>query len=422
MPISRRNFNRLLVPGLAGLCGLRPGLVRAAPATSERKFLFVYARGGWDYSYVFAPLFDHSYVDSDPNSTTAESGGLTFVDSEDRPAVRTFFENYADRTCIVNGFEVPSITHPRCAQILFCGKAGLAIDDFPSILAANSKLDLPMPYTVLSGPAYTAEHTSLVVRVGAGGQLPKLLDGSMLAAGTQEFDPLSAGADTIVDRFVERRAAAHAAQATVGRNARFADRYDTVLGRIREVYDLGDPAAIFATEGGGSEVDTALDLLALDLSRCVLIQDNGRYSMSWDTHSNNSEQTFHYQLLFEKLLTIMEGVDARTTLDGRPLQEDLTIVVISEMGRDPRLNGQNGKHHWTWTSAMLIGAGVTGGRVVGGYDEFVMGMPMDRATGEVDESGTQISAADMGATLLALGDVDPGDHLVGADPVLGILS
>ncbi len=60
------------LPLLSGLFGL-PTQALAASA-SQRKFLFVFAGGGWDPTWVFAPMFDSPYVDSDPDATVAERG------------------------------------------------------------------------------------------------------------------------------------------------------------------------------------------------------------------------------------------------------------------------------------------------------------------------------------------------------------
>jgi hypothetical protein len=58
---------------------------------------------------------------------------------------------------------------------------------------------------------------------------------------------------------------------------------------------------------------------------------------------------------------------------------------------------------------MVIGAGVRGGQVVGGFDDSGFGAATDFASGEVLSDGPGITAANFGATLLALGDVDPGE-------------
>ena len=72
---------------------------------------------------------------------------------------------------------------------------------------------------------------------------------------------------------------------------------------------------------------------------------------------------------------------------------------------------------------MLLGSGVAGGQVVGAYDDDVVGAAMDLQTGETTSSGTRLQASHLGATLLALGDVDPGPYL-GEDvgPIEALLS
>ncbi len=417
---SRRRLLQASAATMGGaLVTAHPRVARASE--TERRFLFVYCYGGWDYSYVFAPLFDNDYVDSDPNSTAAEAHGVPYVDAETRPAVRTFFEAYADRACIVNGFEVPSVTHPRCRQFLFTGSGGGTKDDFPSILAGHSTSDLLLPYTVLSGPAYNASFASQVVRVGEDAQLPKLLDGTALDESDVALSLPSADTDALLDAYVRERTDSWLDAAGPGRPTRFGTAYQRVLQQIGEVDEIAGDLDFSATTTT-DQVLNGITLLELGISRCVTVQDMGLYGMSWDSHSANSDQTYHYELLFTLLNEIMAELDARTGLSGGPLSDEVTVVVCSEMGRDPRLNGSNGKHHWTYTSAMFVGAGVQGGRVIGSYDESVAGSPVDLESGEVSETGTKLEAKDIGATILALGDVDPGDYLNDADVLSAVLA
>ena len=109
------------------------------------------------------------------------------------------------------------------------------------------------------------------------------------------------------------------------------------------------------------------------------------------------------------------------TLPALAGSDEVTVVLVSEMGRDPRLNAQEGKHHWTHTSAMVVGSGIRGGQVVGAFDENVASSPVDLASGEVHSDDTYLLPSHLGATLLALGDVDPGDYLVDAPPIEAIL-
>ena len=70
----------------------------------------------------------------------------------------------------------------------------------------------------------------------------------------------------------------------------------------------------------------------------------------------------------------------------------------------------------------LIGAGLEGDRVVGELDENYYGMPVDPGSGDVNEDGQVLSAEAVGATLLALADVDPAEHVSGVQPLTGVIA
>ncbi|MBI3864761.1 MAG: DUF1501 domain-containing protein, partial [Planctomycetia bacterium] len=56
-------------------------------------------------------------------------------------------------------------------------------------------------------------------------------------------------------------------------------------------------------------------------------------------------------------------------LDQRGLLDETLVVVMSEMGRTPRINGNAGRDHWTFCySAVFAGAGIRGGTVYGASD------------------------------------------------------
>ena len=71
---------------------------------------------------------------------------------------------------------------------------------------------------------------------------------------------------------------------------------------------------------------------------------------------------------------------------------------------------------------MLLGSGFTGNRTIGAYTGSMGGSPIDFATGEQFEGGTLMTASSIGATLLAMADIDPADWALDSDPILGVLS
>lgn len=414
---SRRELLKHLA--LAGGLGMFPKRLSAsADALADRKFLFIFTLGGWDPTWVFAPMFGTG-VSYDAQSTAASVGGIDFVDSFDRPSVRRFFEQYAAQTCIVNGFEVRSVTHERCRRLMMTGKSQSDADDWPSILAGSVEGYI-LPHLVISGPAYTANYTTAVMRLGETGQLAGLLDGSALRESQMMTQALVGQTQSDVDQFVKSRLDQYAAGAGLGRQSRFAADFETSasqLNLVRTLQGLDLHVELNGITPVSERVKPALTCLAGGYSRCAIIAHEGLYDVGWDNHSNIAEQARHYELLFADLLAIFADMENRMGSTGKPLSEEVVVVVCSEMGRGPTLNATGGKDHWTFTSAMLIGQGIRGGQVVGAFDENLLGRPIDLASGAPTENGTLLSSENIGATLLALADIDPGE----AEPIAAIL-
>lgn len=398
--LNRRHFL-----GLGAACLALPRFARAG-APNGRRFLFIHAKGGWDTTFVFQPNFGGT-VEMEADATAAEVNGVPFVDSAQRPNVRAFLEAWGDRTCFVNGVEVRAISHERCTRIVQTGNAETGGDDWAARLAGNAA-DAPLlPYVVLGGTAFTSTYADRVVRVGTSGQLGKLLDGAALGESDTPVALPSATAQGAIDTFLRARTAALAPKSP------FATAYDAALA---DVAALGSYAGALDIGSYGTgcqqlagQLSTVWDIFGLGLARCALLEYSGWCSTGWDTHSQNSQQSLHYDELFEHLGLGLADLATRTGVTGAPLADEVCIVVFSEMGRTPWLNGGDGRDHWTFTSTMLIGAGVAGGRAVGGFDADGYGAGCDYATGDVVEGGPGIQAANVGATVLALGDVDPGE-------------
>jgi hypothetical protein len=85
----------------------------------------------------------------------------------------------------------------------------------------------------------------------------------------------------------------------------------------------------------------------------------------WDTHTRNfpilrDVNLPYFDLTFTALL---EDLEVRGLLD------ETLVVVMSEMGRTPRVNANGGRDHWTFCYSMfLAGGGVRGGAVHGASD------------------------------------------------------
>jgi len=114
---------------------------------------------------------------------------------------------------------------------------------------------------------------------------------------------------------------------------------------------------------------------------------------AWDTHTRNfailrENKLPHFDQTYTALLD---------DLDQRGLLDETLVVVMSEMGRTPKINGNAGRDHWTYCYSMFFaGAGIRGGTVYGASDAqaaFVKDKP--------------VSTADICATIYQCLGIDP---------------
>jgi hypothetical protein len=85
----------------------------------------------------------------------------------------------------------------------------------------------------------------------------------------------------------------------------------------------------------------------------------------WDTHTRN------YPILSEVNLPCLDQTYSALLedLDNRGLLDETLVVVLSEMGRTPTINGNGGRDHWTYCmSTFFAGGGIRGGTIYGESD------------------------------------------------------
>jgi hypothetical protein len=416
--LTRRSFFGL--SGAAAAALAMPGRARAASA-SKRKFIFVYAQGGWDPTRVFADGFDIGGVDMEVLAERATAGGISYVDHPDRPSVRAFFEQNHARSVVFNGVMVRSIAHEICTMISLTGTSSGVAPDWPAVIAARQAEARVLPHLVLGGPSFPGDLGVYVARTGSNGQLEALLSGDALDMSDIDLRHLRSPSQKLVDGFVAGRAAARADFPRSRIEAALLNDFDAAVAHMQELKDLQFEMD-FSTSGDlESQVPVAVDALAKSVSRCLTL--SAGTAGSWDTHAQNDDlQSPLWESLFSGILQLQAALAGTADPDGGMLLDNTSIVVLSEMGRTPALNGFIGKDHWPFTSVLLVGDGVTGDRVVGGWDDNWYGTPVDPATGETDETGQILSSEAVGATLLALADIDPGDYVSGVDPISGVLA
>jgi len=424
--LTRRALLRALGVSVAAAALPAAGLLRPvlSHATGPgRRFVFVFAPSGWDPTRVFEASFGRPGVSMEPQAEPWTLGDLRVVDHPGRPAVRAFFGAHAPRCAVLSGVLVRSIAHEICTEIALTGVTGGVGADWATRIGAAAADGYTLPSLVLSGPSFPGDQVFASARTGGAGQLQALIDGRALEASDLPVSGLARTEESVVDRYLLRRARGRAmAQGGELDRALAADvlRAHEKIAALKELrYDVR-----FSTGPGFDEqARVAVEALASGTSRCVSIAYTGSQQvLGWDTHANNDpQQSQLFEGLFAGLAGLVGLLDNTPGPAGGALSDETTVVVLSEMGRTPALNGLQGKDHWPYTSALLLGAGIRGGRTIGGYDALYYGRTIDPDTGEIG-GGTTLSAESLGATLLMVAGLDPAESLPGVAPIRAVLA
>ncbi len=404
--MNRRN---LLQSGAAlaalGAFGWHPRMARAA--AGERKFIFLFASGAWDSTFL-DPKHGSAYTDMNQDTATESSGGLSWCGLDLANATR-FFESWGSRTAIVRGIDAHSVGHDSGRQLTLTGTSASSFPDFPTLLADSGSGKYPLPHLVFSGPVFPGTRGGAVVRAG-GGTLLELIDGSLCGRADQPAPVLDQVSDAMLDEYVYQQVANFTAL-----------RGDLPgVGRVRTEALLDSTERAMEIEGrrfeaGLDELGTTLadqcikaaELMRLGLSRTAMIGIPG----GWDTHGGNEPQTLQWDALYEALDSLLWHLSITPGLATPWLIDEVVVVCLSEFGRTPAFNGSGGKDHWPYNSALVCGSGVKGNQVVGATDDALVGVPIDFATGLPSASGDMLGSEHLGTALLTLGGLDPQEHL-----------
>ncbi|AWM39709.1 hypothetical protein GobsT_19330 [Gemmata obscuriglobus] len=381
----RRDFLKLC--GLAGL-GLavpfRSRESRAAGKPTDEPypgpFYVVFnASGGWDTTYLMDPKgvngINRLYKDGDiltkgahkyaPNKAHAK-GGLCNED---------FYSEFGAELLTFNGLDYSTNNHSPGARYMATGK--LDSTEYPTFAALVAACRGPnCPLAFLTFGNYSA--TGNLVAMSRVPYLPSLkkialadaMDGNERSPYHDKF-----ALDRIEEALRETNEAAGAAprlpRAERAENMLYAAQVNSkALQRVAQYIPATSPKERMA-----QQVEIAL----ASFKAGVCVSANLTIGQ-FDSHANNDADQM--KLIPE----FLAGVAYLMRRAGElKIREQIVVVVQSEMGRTPDYNAGNGKDHWSIGSALFLGRGIKGNRVVGATDAKQFAMPLAPATLALDK-------------------------------------
>ena len=136
----------------------------------------------------------------------------------------------------------------------------------------------------------------------------------------------------------------------------------------------------------------------------------------WDTHDDNFDRVEN------NAATLDQGLSALLAdLSSRGMLDETLVVLASEFGRSPKINGNNGRDHYPKAfTTLMAGGGIKGGQAYGKTDPsgaepienklqiqdfnatigYALGMPLDKVV--ISPQGRPFTMADKGRPVTAL--------------------
>ena len=398
--------------------------VAKADPTNPHFLVMLYSDGGWDPTQTLDahdPLDMTDGVDVDvpeaisglPPSQIATVGGITYMSNPTtRPAVDTYFQNWAAQSCIVNGISTRSTSHDQSRQLVLTGYLDPTRADFAVMAAHKNGPETPLPHLLLSGQSFGGQYSGLSGRLG--GQMSTAI--AYNRVGSNGSLAVSALGEAYVQQALEwERTLAEGGPATAvgGKLEAFRDA-STRADKLTRL-----AGSLNLNANSGAQLAASLgNAFRTGLTTSVTVNPFGGF----DTHSDNTQQNGRWQSVFSYLDALVAGLQQQAGLVAPTLLAETTIVLCSEFGRTPELNTDNGKDHHPWTSMLVVGKNVKGGATVGLTDGNQEGVKMSLATGQPDDTGLVLDVTNMVAGLVTLMGANSSDYLPTVPPFTAMIA
>ena len=416
----KKNFSRRQLFGegfgLLSAATLLPlsGLLQAEPSAPPKRLLTVFLKGGWDSllatdpvlgAKLSSPAFEAAYA-SEPS--LAITGKPQLWIGPGLQPLKAIFASVP--TAFINGMFVEVSAHEIAYNYMLSARLSLSRSrEYPSLAALLGDQGGKYPPHIVLGssiPLGATRSSSPPLQASSIDAMSQLLRGPGRASWNNYKTEVLPNAHELLeglDQLSYQRLTLAQQQGLEGwRQAQsgLAQLYKSDLGSqlkltaaIKQKFAVGEAGDLEGQLAG------AFLALASGISPYITVVPPGNF----DTHSHHMSQ--HKALLLKTAQALAILVEQmRTTPDpadqSRSLLESTTVLITSEFVRTPKFNAAQGTDHWQSASAILLGAGVEDGVVLGatGTD----GMPLGWVAGQsmTRTSGNALLPSQIGAALL----------------------
>jgi hypothetical protein len=387
---NRRDFIKLC--GLAGL-GLAvpirsPEFFAAEPKDEPYAgpyYVVFNASGGWDTTYLMDPKgvneINRLYKEGEILTKGAHKFAPIKKHAQGGMCNEDFYAEFGTELLALNGLDYSVNNHSPGARYMATGKLdSLAYPTFAALVAACRGSTCPLAFLTFGNYSATGNLVAMS-RVPYMQSLRKIAN-----ADAVEGNERSPYHDKFaLDRIEEALRKEHEAtgmqpklpRAERGENMLYAAQTNSkALQRVTQYIPNTMPKERLSQQA---------EIALASFKAGVCVSANLDISQ-FDSHANNDRDQM--KLIPEFLAGIAYMMRRAGELK---IREQLVVVVQSEMGRTPNYNTGNGKDHWSIGSAMFLGRGIKGNRLIGATDEKQFAVPLDPKALKLDkEKGIRV--------------------------------
>jgi uncharacterized protein (DUF1501 family) len=374
MQRDRRDFLKLC--GLAGLGVAAPLVFPTRAAARDEPYAGPYyvvfnASGGWDTTYLMDPKgingINRLYKDGDILTHGAHKYAPIKKHAQGGMPNEDFYAEFGDELLTFNGLDYSVNNHSPGARYMATGKLdSLAYPTFAALVAACRGPDCPLAFLTFGNYSATGNLVAMS-RVPYLPSLRKIANADAIEGNARSPYHDAFALDRIEQALRDEQAARAAGpqlpRAERGENMLYAAQANSkALQRVSQYIPKTSPKERLSQQ---AEIALASFKAGVCVSANLTI---GQF----DSHANNDPDQM--KLIPEFLAGIAYLVRRAGELK---IREQLVVIVQSEMGRTPTYNAGNGKDHWSIGSALFLGKGIKGNRVIGATDEKQFAIPVD---------------------------------------------
>ncbi len=398
----RRNFLKLC--SLAGLGVAVPRTLRAAdketPPYEGPYYVVFNASGGWDTTYLMDPKgineINRLYKEGDILTHGAHKFAPTGKTKDGGMSNEDFYAEFGTELLVVNGLDYSVNNHSPGARYMATGKLdSLAYPTFAALVAACKGPQYPLAYLTFGNYSNTGN----LVAMSRVPYLPSLKKVALADhVEGNERSPYHEG--FVMDRIEQALARQHQAADSQPRLPRLERAENMLYAAQVSSKALQRVVPHIPASSPKERMSQQAEIALASFKAGVCVSANLTIGQ-FDSHANNDRDQM--KLIPEFLAGIAYFIRRAEELK---IREKLVVIIQSEMGRTPDYNKGNGKDHWSIGSALFLGPGIKGNRVIGATDEKQMCKTISAQNLALDEKGIRMRPEHIHEALRQLAGID----------------